>query len=67
MLLDQSEEQLQRFVTEPNRVRKRRNLTMNGGYSRELVFERDTNTQCRLTMDEQVMENVGQVRRRHTE
>lgn len=42
-----------------NSVCNRRNLTVNVSDSKIMIFEGSTNSQCRVNVNEQDMENVG--------
>ena len=60
VLVAESEEDLGRLVREFDNVCKRRNLTLNVGKTKVMVMERGTDTQCRICLNEQVLENVSE-------
>lgn len=68
VLLGQSEEQLQRLVGVFDSVCKRRNPTVNVGKNKVMMPKGNAITRCRITMNEQVMDNVGHffVTRKHS-
>lgn len=59
VLSGQTDGQLQWLVSQIDNVGNRRNLTVNFGMMMMLVFEKCKNIQCRITMNEHVMKNVG--------
>lgn len=58
LLLDQKEGRLLWLLTEICNVGKRRNLSVTISDSKVMVFEKNKNMQCRITMNEQITENI---------
>lgn len=58
VLLDQSQEQMQQLERGFDNVCKRRNLRVNVGKSKRMLFQRTTDSQCRISVIEQANENV---------